>query len=239
MQLRKWFIPVLRKLVPSLGILCFLFPFVSVKSCNSEAVTNYYGFQLLLHDGGWVYAVSIGLSALFLASAFITRKRSCAFSGFFCCGALILSVLGFSIIVFYPDLQFLFHQVYPRTGLVLGGISWVTLYFLYWVLTVGLVRDIRTRNSSLSRVHSAWTVLLLVSAVIAVLIPYTSLMKEISASKLAVSSLVVLFFSTPFAVMLYFVREAIREGFMWGRVCAILFPVVLAAAAAACVFIFR
>lgn len=229
-------IPALKRTLLFLSILCFLLPFVSVKSCNSHTVTNYTGLELLLCSGGWVYAVSIGLSLFLLAMTFVRVTFPPVVTGFFHAGASVLSALAFTIIVLYPELQFLFDDVVPRAGQVIGGLSWTLLYVVSGISAVNIIRSIRrtTRAAGdMRHVNRPWEIVFFTSALILLLLPYAGLLKEPEGTKIIASFLVMLFFSSPLIVMLYFLRIAVIEGRRWGKVLAVAWFAVLAVFASA------
>ena len=214
-------IPALKRVLLSLSILCFFLPFISVKSCNSTAMTNYSGLKLLQHSGGWIYAVLIGLSVCMLIMSFLRRKIFPPLTGVVSAGASVISALGFVIVIFYPELQFLFDEVFPRVGQVTGGFCWALLYILNCMLTVTAINSIRKNYASSGNipvVNRIWRIIFVISAVIVILLPYVGLIHEPGAAKCIVSAVVMLFFSSPLIAMLYCLQVAVGEGRRWGRI---------------------
>ena len=226
---------VVRRYASLSGIICFLLPFVSVKECKTESVTVYRGYELILHDNGWLYLVPIVTALVILTASFIAKKLSRPLSGFSAAFACVFSGISFCVIAFYPELQFLFDEVLPRIGQVAGALGWGLIYAsLAWTVFLMMrssLKTVRSGKSSAVRILP-WTIALFVCGVLMFSSSAVLIAHDGAGEWVPVFAAVSIFLSAPACAMLFFVREAIVSGFRWGKVVTVVFSLCSVSGAA-------
>lgn len=209
-----------RRYVSLFSIICYLLPFVSVKECKTETVVRYHGYEMILHDGGWMYLVPVAVACLMLLVSFVKREWSIHLGGFSAAGACVLSGLSFCVVVFFPEIQFLFDDVRPLIGQVACALCWALLYAVCAFSVVVIIRSMHNRRLGMNIPRARffpWTVLLVFCGIGLFVAPGLILAHDSAKEWLPVFIAVSVFISLPGLIMLYFVRSAIAECFLWGK----------------------
>ena len=228
----------------AVGSLCFLLPFVTVKGCGSEKVTSYTGIQLLTSGDGWPYFIVFAVTAVVIALTFIktggdgSAASSGAFPGFMKGWTALLASLAGTVLVYYPQLQFLFDTVTPRSGYMLGVASWSLLFVLACGGLASISLDLKRGTPPEARAHETpgpVRALFIASTVIACAGPPLIPILDMSVSNVTGALVLLVFYSLPFLLMQYCVQHGLAAGERWARLWSWLLPGACVVTTAVCV----
>lgn len=212
-----------------LGMACFLLPFISVKSCNTQKIANYNGRELFAHDNGWIYFIALGIGLFLFLASFIRKNNTDAFTGFSSSANALLSSIAGSIIVFYPSIQFLFDDVQPRSGQVAGGLSWFFAYILNIAGCGLIIASSRREDTPIftkEKRLSVWDFILIISAVLSIIFPVFNIIKTPSLEGLFISIVILFFYTVPAFGILYFIRLGVRNKNRWAYIWGTAIPII-------------
>lgn len=114
-----------------LGLASFTLPFVTVKGCGSEEITEYAGYELFAQRGGGLYLIPIGLGLLFLGLSFLRQHGDEVVRGFVSSMRTVLAFAAGYVVGVFPHLQFLPDlpdKVDARIGQYVATVSWSLVY---------------------------------------------------------------------------------------------------------------
>jgi uncharacterized membrane protein YhaH (DUF805 family) len=125
------------------AVLAFFLPFLTVRSCSTQEMTDYRGYELLGQGGGWIFVIPMGLAAVFFAMTFL-RPREPSLRGLFgeTWKVLLAATAGF-VVWAGSMLVFMFDKVIPRAGFWLCGACWVLLFVTHAARGLRLHGDLR------------------------------------------------------------------------------------------------
>ena len=154
----------------------------------------------------------------------------CSFRGFSAAGACVFSGLSFCIVVFYPEIQFLFDEVRPLIGQLAASLCWTLLYVSCAAVSTAIFRSMYVQRSA-RRIQLRilpWTILLVVCGAGLFIAPGVMLAHDSVKEWIPAFAAVTFFLSVPGFAILFFIRCAIADGLRWGRVLAVVFAAALA-----------
>ena len=213
-------------------ILSFLLPYVDVRGCSNKKMQYLHGYDLLNSDQGIMYYVTIGIFAAFFILSFIKRDYSRSFRAFGSSWKALCAGFSGLVILFMPRLQFLFDEVFYRSGFGLGlacaaavfadggTISLKELAALWNERPAGPAEGF---SPALRYYHYGVIVLSIL------MIPvYFFLMRK----DIIFAMLIFLLQSAPLAVSQFIVLEGVRRGEKWTRIWAVAVSFIVVAALA-------
>ena len=213
-----------------LAFICsFLLPFVDVEGCATKKIGTHYGYSLVL-DSPVLYVIAIGAVLLVLLLSFLVKEGSASFNAFAAAWRAMAAAVAGMIVLLFPGLQFLFDNVFMRSGQLIALLSTALLFAVgvveAAVAYVGLRRETPTGPADrpgLLKYHAAMIVVALA------LVPvYGIALKE----EIGLTVTYVCVLTLPFVLSQLLVIEGVKRGEAWVRRWAPAVALVLAAAAA-------
>ena len=141
--MKAWIPRTVERAACGLVVLSFFLPFLTVRSCSTQEMTDYRGYELLGQGVGWICVFPLAMAGLFFALSFF-RSRARPLLRLFGMSwkALLAAAAGF-VALAGSLLVFMFDEIIPRVGTWLCGAGWSALFVLAAVQGVRLYGELR------------------------------------------------------------------------------------------------
>ncbi|MCX7025206.1 MAG: hypothetical protein NT080_11390 [Spirochaetes bacterium] len=203
------------------GMLCFLLPFVSIKSCGSEEIVEYRGYELMARSNGWLYALVLGIGLVFAVGGFVRIRTSANLHGFLGSGAALLAAACCTVVVAFPSLQFILDTVESRVGHMLASLCWVVVFGLSSAGAVAAFAEIGRVEGRVIRVPTLqplfWRFVLGILGIASFALPILPLLDSSSADSIPQAAGILVFMNLPWLAVLYFLCRGLGGKERWTR----------------------
>jgi hypothetical protein len=140
---KDWIPRAVERAACGLVVLSFFLPFLTVRSCSTQEMTDYRGYELLGQGSGWIFVFPLALAVLLFALSFF-RPRVRPLLRLFGLSwkALLAATAGFTALA-GSLIVFMFDKIIPRVGYWLCGAGWSVFFVMAAVQGVRLYAELR------------------------------------------------------------------------------------------------